>query len=71
MAKLAQITEMKTISKKLRCLVEASNMILRCVDEYYKPELRMDRPAEEISSSNNNIQREENEEDNDGFFSIM
>ena len=40
MSKLSQITEMKTISKKLRCLVEASNLILRCVDEFYKPELR-------------------------------
>ncbi len=39
--KLQQLSEFKTVSKKLRCLVDASKAIIRCVDEYYRPFTKM------------------------------
>eukprot|EP01116_Phalansterium_solitarium_P001660 TRINITY_DN1147_c0_g2_i1.p1 TRINITY_DN1147_c0_g2~~TRINITY_DN1147_c0_g2_i1.p1 ORF type:complete len:905 (+),score=235.49 TRINITY_DN1147_c0_g2_i1:109-2823(+) len=41
--KLRQLPEYRTISKKLRCLIDAAKIIIRCVDEFYRPHRRMDQ----------------------------
>jgi len=38
-----KISEARTVSKKMRILLDSSRAILRSVDEYYRPELKLNR----------------------------
>lgn len=55
--KILEISEHKTITQKLRCLVDASKTIGRCIDEFYNPPVIPD-PTEENSEDSANTPEE-------------